>query len=115
MTVAIRNCLIELGVHEGVARGRSCIYSTPEEASAAERRQQRAAVEAQRQAKREAEQAGLPQPTFQRGRRRIYATKEESIAAKRAADKVCRERQTQRVLDAIRLLAANKANSDPAP
>ena len=115
MTSAIRNCLIELGVHEDVPRGRSCIYSTPEEASAAQRRRQRAAVEAQRQAKREARLAGLPEPSYQRGRRRIYATKEESIAAKRASDKLSKQRQTQRVVDAIRLLAAQtKTQSEPS-
>ena len=114
---AIRQYLIELGVPEVVPRGRSHVYNTSEEATVAQREQQRVAIRAQRQAKRDASEAGLPEPTFPRGRRRIYATKEECIAAKRAADKVCKERQTQRVLDAIRLLAANnnKVNSDPAP
>ena len=109
MTSAIRNCLIELGVHDAVPRGRACIYSTSEEAAAAQREQQRVALQAQRQAKREARLAGLPEPSFRRGRRRIYATQEESIAAKRASDKLSKERQTQRVLEAIRLLAAQSA------
>ena len=115
-TSAIRQSLIELGVHEDVPRGRSCIYSTPEEASAAQRQQQRVAVQAQRQAKREAKLAGLPEPMYQRGRRRVYATKEESTAAKRASDKLSKEKQTQRVIDAIRLLASQSAisaNSEP--
>ena len=111
MTSVIRKCLIELGVHEEVPRGRSCIYNTPEEASAVQRQQQRAAVEAQRQARQEARLAGLPEPSYQRGRRRIYATKEESLAAKRASDKLSKDRQTQRVLDAIRLLAAQSDSS----
>ena len=111
MTSAIRKCLIELGVHEEVPRGRSCIYSTSEEASAMQRQKQRAAVEAQQRAKREARLAGLPEPSYQRGRRRIYATKEESLAAKRASDKLSKQRQTQRVIDAIRLLAAQSDGS----
>ena len=112
----IRQCLIDLGVHDVVSRGRARVYRTPEESDAAQREQQRVAIHAQRQIKREAGQAGLPQPTFRRGRPRIYATKEESIAAKRAADKICRERQTQRVQDAIRLLAAQSSqNNSEAP
>jgi NAD(P)-dependent dehydrogenase (short-subunit alcohol dehydrogenase family) len=73
-------------VREVVPRGRASIYSTPEEAAAAQREQQRLAVQAQRQAKRDARLAGLPEPSYRRGRRRIYATKEESIAAKRLGD-----------------------------
>ena len=109
MTSAIRQCLVELGVHEVVPRGRASIYSTPEEAAAAQREQQRLAVQAQRQAKRDARLAGLPEPSYRRGRRRIYATKEESIAAKRASDKISKQKQTQRVIEAIRLLAAQSA------
>ena len=112
MTSAIRQCLVELGVHEVVPRGRASIYNTPEEAAAAQREQQRLAVQAQRQAKRDARLAGLPEPSFRRGRRRIYATIEESIAAKRASDKLSKQRQTQRVIDAIRLLAAQSRNPD---
>jgi hypothetical protein len=111
MTSAIRNCLIELGVHDAVPRGRACIYNTPEEAAVAQREQQRLALQAQRQAKREARLAGLPEPSFRRGRRRVYATKEESIAAKRASDNLSKQRQTQRVIDATRLLAAQSDNS----
>ena len=106
MASAIRQCLIELGVHEVTPRGRSCIYHTPEETAVAQREQQRVAVQAQRQAKRDAKLAGLPEPSYRRGRRRIYATKEESVAAKRASDKLSKERQTQRVIEAIRVLAA---------
>ena len=109
MTSAIRNCLIELGVHDAVPRGRSCTYSTQEEAAAAQREQQRVALQAQRQAKREVRLAGLPEPSFRRGRRRVYATQEESIAAKRASDKLSKQRQTQRVIEAICLLAAQSA------
>ena len=106
MTSAIRQCLVELGVHDDVPRGGASIYSTPEEAATAQRGQQRLAVQAQRQAKRDARLAGLPEPSYRRGRRRIYATKEESIAAKRASDKISKQKQTQRVIEAIRLLAA---------
>ena len=112
MTSAIRQCLVELGVHDVVPRGRSSIYSTPEEAAAAQREQQRLAVQAQRRAKRDAKLAGLPEPSYRRGRRRIYATKEESIAAKRASDKRSKEKQTQRVLEAIRLLAAQVRSAE---
>ena len=114
MNSAIRNCLIELGVHDVVPRGRACVYSTQEEAAVAQREQQRLALQAQRQAKRDARLAGLPEPSFRRGRRRIYATIEESIAAKRASDKLSKQRQTQRVIEAIRLLAAQADNSAPA-
>ena len=111
MASAIRQCLTELGVHDLVPRGRSCIYNTSEEASTVQRQQQRAAVEAQRRARQEARLAGLPEPSYQRGRRRIYATKEESLAAKRASDKLSKQKQTQRVIDAIRLLAAQSDGS----
>jgi len=111
MTSAIRQCLVELGVHEVVPSGRASMYSTPEEAAAAQREQQRLAVQAQRQAKRDARLAGLPEPSFRRGRHRIYATREESLAAKRASDKLSKQRQTQRVIDAIRLLAAQSDGS----
>ena len=109
MTSAIRQCLVELGVHDVVPRGRAFIYSTPEEAATAQREQQRLAVQAQRQAKRDARLAGLPEPSYRRGRRRIYATKEESIAAKRASGQLSKEKQTQRVIEAIRTLAARSS------
>ena len=112
MTSAIRKCLVELGAHEVVPRGRHRVYSTPEEAVVAKREQMAAARLARRDAKRNAELAGLPPPVFERGRRRIYDTVEESLAAKRASDKLSRYKQTQRVIEAIRLLAAKSTNPD---
>ena len=111
MTSAIRKCLVELGAHEVVPRGRHRVYSTPEEAAAVKREQIAAAKLAQRDARRNAELAGLPPPSFERGRRRIYDTVEERRAAKRASDKLSKDRQTQRVIDAIRLLAAQSDGS----
>ena len=112
MTSAIRKCLVELGAHEVVPRGRRRVYSTPEEAAAVKREQIVAAKLAQQDAKRNAELAGLPPPSFQRGRRRIYDTVEERRAAKRSSDKLSKDRQIQRVIDAIRLLAAQSTNPD---
>ena len=112
MTSAIRKCLVELGAHEVVPRGRHRVYSTPEEAAAVKREQIAAAKLAQRDAKRHAELAGQTPPSFQRGRRRIYDTVEERRAAKRSSDKLSNDRQIQRVIDAIRLLAAQSTNPD---
>ena len=92
MTAAIRKCLVELGAHEVVPRGRHRVYSTPEEAAVVKREQMAAARLARRGAKRNAELAGLPPPTFERGRRRIYDSRRESSG--QASIRQAIERQT---------------------
>ena len=100
--------LTELGAYPVLKRGRPCLYETPDEALKVQRAQMNVSQKRRRLLKKEALEAGEPEPMFKPGRPRLYATEAEALTAKKLMQKACYTRYKDNVRQATEAFLASK-------